>query len=271
MSNFCYIAFAFNRISLIGKDHSKLVEFISKVSFKKYLLLTGLISVGLSVVKSFKYRVNYDHSELNYPFNIENDLNLNKGVKRNVYFVANFISDLLNYVIFAIINIAIDVFMVVRLRRTLNEKLDRLKSIRKSSECKTNNNAKKSNNKNELDINEALNNAIRMVVINSGLNFFFKLLLVYIPLQNVIAAFYYKSKSYEAFDNSRFDSLMGRSYEMDLFALINESADWLYNLLIAVQFFVYLKFDKKLKDAFDFKFRSSPAVRGGFNAVVVHF
>ena len=50
MSNFLYIAFAFNQISLIGKDHPKLVEFMSKVGIKKYILVMGLISIGLSQV-----------------------------------------------------------------------------------------------------------------------------------------------------------------------------------------------------------------------------
>jgi hypothetical protein len=51
MCNFTYVAFALNRISLIGKDHNKLVKFMSDVSIKKYLGVTLFISVGLSVVK----------------------------------------------------------------------------------------------------------------------------------------------------------------------------------------------------------------------------
>lgn len=249
MSNFFYIGFAFNRISLIGKDHPKLVEIMSKVSIKKYIIVSGIISIVLSIVKSFRYQINYDHPELNYPFLIEHDLNQDRGWSRDVYFVFNFISDIFNYVIFVVGNISIDAYMVVRLRRTLGEKLDRFKSNQQKNTDKSK--KSKSKNKKEAEVDEAINNAIRMVVINSTLNFFFKLPLVIIPLQNLIVSFYFKSKSYKATFNHPLDSYIGHMSEMDLVTLVNDSSDWLFNILLAIQFFVYLKFDKKLHEAFE--------------------
>ena len=55
MCNFAYVAFALNRISLIGKDHGKLVKFISKVGIEKYIVVTLLISSLLSWIKGLKY------------------------------------------------------------------------------------------------------------------------------------------------------------------------------------------------------------------------
>lgn len=57
MNNFAYLAFAFNRVALIGKDHAKIVKYFSKLSFKKFMLVTTTISLILSVVKGFKYKV----------------------------------------------------------------------------------------------------------------------------------------------------------------------------------------------------------------------
>lgn len=57
MSNFAYMAFAFNRIALIGQNHAKIVEKLAKWKFKKYMLITGFISVILSIIKGFKYHV----------------------------------------------------------------------------------------------------------------------------------------------------------------------------------------------------------------------
>lgn len=249
MANFFYIGFAFNRVSLIGKDHPKLVEKMSKLSMNKYIIVSGIISIALSVVKGFRYQINYDHPELNYPFLIEHDLKVDRGWTRDVYFVFNFISDMLNYVIFVVANISIDAYMVVRLRKTLGEKLDRFKSNQQKNVDKSK--KSESKNKKETDITEAINNAIRMVVINSTLNLFFKLPLVIIPLQNVIVAFYYKSKSYETTVNHPLDSYMGHMSEMDLVTLVNESSDWLFSILLAIQFFVNLEFDKKIKEAFE--------------------
>lgn len=44
---------------------------------------------------------------------------------------------------------------------------------------------------------DSMNNAIRMVVINSALNFFFKLPQALIPLEMTVAAFYYQRKSFK--------------------------------------------------------------------------
>lgn len=57
MSNFAYFAFAFNRMALLGNDNVKFVKNITEMNFKKYMIVTGLISTSLSVVKGFKYQV----------------------------------------------------------------------------------------------------------------------------------------------------------------------------------------------------------------------
>lgn len=263
MSNFCYIAFAFSRISLIGKEHSKLVEYISKASLKKYILVTSLISVGLSIVKGFKYQINYIHSERDYPFLIENDLDQTGGKwTKNLYNVVNFVSDILNYVIFVVVNIIIDIYMVSRLRKTLHEKLDRL-MLNHENDVSQQKNSCKMNKKKEREIKEAINNAIRMVFVNSALNFYLKLPLVYIPLHNVIYTFYYSKTKSHGFDtllatsdNFGFDTYFRHMTQMDLITLVSDFADWLLGVLIFIQFFVFLKFDKKLKEAFEKLFTS---------------
>ena len=57
MNNFAYIAFAFNRIALLGKNHPKLIEYISEIRWKKYIIVTSIISVAFSVVKGFKFKL----------------------------------------------------------------------------------------------------------------------------------------------------------------------------------------------------------------------
>ena len=59
MLNFSYVAFALNRIVTIKKDQNKLVKFVFEMSIKVYFGLTLIISVVLSVIKFFKYEVNY--------------------------------------------------------------------------------------------------------------------------------------------------------------------------------------------------------------------
>lgn len=86
ISNFFYVAFAFNRLSLIDKDHGKLVQFISGVSFKKYVSLKVFISLALSSIKVFKYRVNYETVEKEYPIRYEENIWIISNSKlRNAY------------------------------------------------------------------------------------------------------------------------------------------------------------------------------------------
>lgn len=250
MSNFCYVAFAINRISLIGKDQNKLVEFVSQVKIKNYLVVTGIISVCLSIVKAFKYQINYDHSELNYPYLIESDLYENRGWTRDVYFGANLISDMFNYLFFVLVNISFDFVMLVRLRKTLKEKLDRFVDVPNQEKMINDRRPSRIKSKKLAEVNQAINNAVRMVIFNSAVNFLFKLPLVFIPLQNVIAAFYFKSHTYENHLDLRFDNYIKDLTASDMITLVAEWSEFLFNFLISIQIFIYLKFDLKLKEAF---------------------
>lgn len=122
MINFAYVAFAFNRIALIGRDHPKLVKFLAETKIKWYVFVTTLISLALSVVKGFKYRVNYHYSEMNYPYNFDRDFWYHKTSGAVVYLFFNMICDILNYNVFVLVNMSIDIYMLVRLQQTLEEK-----------------------------------------------------------------------------------------------------------------------------------------------------
>lgn len=243
-SNFAYVAFALNRIALIGTSggHGKLVEKVSKASVRKYLAITCLISLGLSVVKSFKYRVNYEHEERNYPFSIEAHLWVTTTLFQNVFFVVNTISDLLNYFVFLFLHLAIDVYMLVRLRATLNEKLARF-----GANSAATNNQQAAAARKQQEILEAKSNATRMVVINSTLNILFKLPLTLMPTINLVTAYIYihrKRTGASVEDINRFTSNMFRTGCM---YLITDVSDWLLTILVSVQFFIYVRFDKKMR------------------------
>ena len=71
MCNFTYVAFALNRISLIGREHGKIVTFMSELGVKKYIGISIFISCLFSWIKGFKYKANYLYSQLNYPMSVE--------------------------------------------------------------------------------------------------------------------------------------------------------------------------------------------------------
>ena len=187
MCNFAYLAFSLNRISLIGKDHGSIVNFFSKVSPVKYTIVTSFISLCLSIVKAFRYKVNYDHSELSYPIENEADIWLHHGWDKDLYFISNLICDLLNYIVFVTIHIGIDIYMVVKLRNTLTEK------------------SEKFSNKTNIDVNEVVNKAIKMVVLNTAFSIFFKIPITFMSIVNVFEEFNSKfawfTKAFPKFEN----------------------------------------------------------------------
>lgn len=191
--------------------------------------------------KNYLNKVNYDHSELPYPFSIEEDIKFTRSLLKDIYFVSNIISDLINYVVFVLINLSIDIFMLVCLRSTLNEKLKRFNEMKMDT--------KKISQK-EIEMRESMNNAIRMVILNSALNFFSKLPLAFIPMANTIATFYYKTNYYQE-GNWGLHMLLWKMRANGFYYLLPDFADFLYTILISTQLFVFAKFDRKIKTGLD--------------------
>jgi len=251
MCNFAYIAFSFNRISLLGKDHGRIVTFFSKVGVIKYTCVCLFISIVLSAIKYFKYDINYNQPDLKYPVPKESDMynhifrnnKIQSVIFNDVYFIINSITDLINYVLFVILCFVIDVCMVFQLRKVLNEKTKTTETL--SVQVST----KKTKNK-KPETEEAISKAIKMVVINTTIALFFKLPLSFLPVINVIANYFYKNENNrlkgEAF--SEFHFIL---YEAGFHELIPDLSDFLYNLAISIQFLIYYHFDKKFKTGFN--------------------
>ena len=246
MCNFTYVAFALNRISLIGKDHGKIVTFMSEFGVKKYIGITVFISAIFSWIKGFKYKVNYFYPDSNFPMSNEIDImsiwfKLNKkntsSVFDDFYFAFNSISDLVNYLVFVVICMIIDICMVVQLRRTLEEKAKKSESI----------NQKQNQNNKKAEFEEAVNKAIKMVVLNSAIGIFFKLPVCFIPLLNVFAQNFYKTGNNLYFSFTLFYSML---FDSDFYVLIKDMSHFLFTLSLSIQLFIYNRFDKKFQTGF---------------------
>ena len=237
MCNFTYIAFSLNRISLIGKDHGKLVTFMSEIGIKKYIGITFLISCSLSWIKGFKYEVNYFYPNSNFPISNELDIiqtSLAPHRFDDFYFIFNSITDLVNYLVFVVICIVVDICMVVQLRRTLEEKLKKSASL--------NQNLKNENKKAENE--EAVNKAIKMVVLNSLIGIFFKLPVFFIPLVNICAQFHFNNWDYYQ-SHTSFGSFYTILLDSGFYFLIQDMSKFFFTLSLAIQMFIYKRFDKK--------------------------
>ena len=244
MNNFVYIAFSLCRIALIGKDHNKLVKFIAEVGITKYTIVSLIISLIFSVVKYFSYKINYGFESFSYPIEYDYQSVIAKGSR--IYFIINFSSDLLNYIVFLLVHLAIDIGMVRKLRETLNEKLE------KSKEYST----KEQNDKRKSENESVINNAIFMVILNTVVGILLKLptciyslIFMYYNIYKInylnywIHAGFGRFFKYVCLDSSFCDA-------------ISVIANFLYLLYISIQFFFYKRFDKKFKNSFEKRFYS---------------
>lgn len=244
--NFFYITFAMSRIKLIGKDHTKLVEFMSKVDFKKYTF--GVIVFGLffSWIKFFKYQINFGHDDESYPVPNDYDIlnRINSGsVIQYVYYIYNCISDLINYVVFVIVCFALDMFMVIRLRSVLAENKLRIRELFMTKEQYENKCS---------EFESSLHQGVQMVVINTAVAVLFKMPSAFLPLVNTYAQFYYK-KSMTHEDHSKFDQFFLPLVNSGFYWIVDDMARFLFCVYLTTQFFLLNRFDKNFKNATLFK------------------
>jgi hypothetical protein len=58
-SNFTYLAIQICRLSLIGKEHGRLVEKVAnQMSIKRFVIYCACLSFALSIVKYFRFQIN---------------------------------------------------------------------------------------------------------------------------------------------------------------------------------------------------------------------
>jgi hypothetical protein len=253
MNSFTYIGFAFNRISLIGKDHNKLVKFMSELGIKKYIGVTIIISIGLSINKFFKYDINIEDSFQSYPISLEYMSREEKDSENLIFYILNFISDIFNYFIFLIVNFAIDIGMIVKLKQTLKERLENFKAYSTIAQQEK----KKTDNETVLD------NAISMVILNTSINLLLKLptsfysfIYLYYGIYRQYNVVYSSDRNFERF-------IKRICIDSDFCEMLLKLSEFLYLISISIQLFFYKHYDKKFHIASKRKFGSKKSIQMG--------
>lgn len=238
MVSFSYFAFALSRIGLVGQKQIKLIRVVSEAKLWQFFVFTASLSVGLSWIKFFKYSVNWEQSDLNFPVSKEFDLltpYLSKSAFFDFYFVYNCMSDLVNYVLFVAICFVIDLVTVIKLKRVLKEKLNRLQKM----------NANKSMIMSKtIELEDAVHRNARLVVVNTIIGLLLKLPGAVMPVINAYAQFYYKVLDITV-DKPAFDQFYTFLFDTGLYFLFQDLANFFYLLSLSLQYFIYNRFDIK--------------------------
>ena len=135
-ANFTYVQFALNRLSLIGKDHGKLVTNASKLKVRQYIGRIVIPCLVLPVIKIFRYFPNSYRIEAEYPIPIGYYFKYLSSSLFFVYMSFNITFDILNYGVFLLINFIIDVNLSIKMKQAIDEKMKNKANSSKNSDNK---------------------------------------------------------------------------------------------------------------------------------------
>ena len=253
VSNFTYVAFSINRISLVvtkvNTNNKGFFERFSTLSVLKYLILSSILSFLLALIKAFRFRINNFMPIEAYPYLFfRNDLNY-YGEHKTIYqllFVFDAIYNIINYVFFAFINLVFDLILMIRMRAVLKEKMNKFKNLQDH----------KLREKKQNESDEAMRKVTLMVILNALVNFAFKIPISITSLNDL------RLLISTQFDQLGIAGLEGRDlfkfpytmkdicYLDEICWIFNNFGNFLFIVSLTINIFFYLKFDKKFNIAF---------------------
>ena len=121
-ANFTYVQFALNRLSLIGRDHGKLVTNAAKLKMRQYIWRIIIPCLVLPAIKIFRYFPNSYCIDADYPIPIGYYFKYLNSSLMFVYISVNITFDILNYFVFLVVNFIIDVNLAIKMKQTIEEK-----------------------------------------------------------------------------------------------------------------------------------------------------
>lgn len=176
MSNFTYVSFSLSRLQLIGTNQNQNQLTKKDFSIKVYVFVLILICTTLSLIKAFRYQVINFYPDQTHPviynkfyrnllFELWNGPVFNKQMRiYKLIYIFDFIYDLVNYVLFALVNLVIDGILMVKMRMVLNERIVKLEKLNHQQAEKL-----------QTESGEILRRMLKMIFLNSFVNFLFKL------------------------------------------------------------------------------------------------
>lgn len=138
LTNFVYIGFAINRLSLVGNQNGKFVTTVSKYTIWQFLIRIIAPCLVLPVVKIFNSLPNSYDFFFEYPLSSSNFYLRLSDPLLYTFLSFEFVFNFLNYAGFIVFNLVTDILLTVRLKRTLDEKKSKkiAATVRKTSESK---------------------------------------------------------------------------------------------------------------------------------------
>lgn len=231
-SNISYFLFALSRLIIINSSHQRIITQsvrISSTRKKRYgyffvFILIFFICSLLSLFKLFQYRLNVDKDyRKDFPYELRDELycNSSSGEYKCMLFSSFKIANsILNDVCMVVLNIIIDIVLIRRLHRHLEEKTSLTQIVTTDY---------------HKNIKKTKKRVNRMVFLNSCLY-----IISHLPefLTTLLLIVY----------STKIAKFCMFNFSCDL---INEEAEFFSLISISCQFFIYRVFDRNFKASFD--------------------
>lgn len=245
MSNLVYVGFALNRLSLVGKDHDMITQFVSRLSITKFLIFSTVFSIMVSIVKPLQYNIYrfvLPYPEVDVPILFTSqDLNNIENKKSKLIFIFNSVYDLINYCLFVGVNMVIDIVLLGRLRRVTKER-----------EAKFNCQSEKLRNKIKEENYKSVRDVIVLVLMNSLLNFLLKIPITITTLNDFRLEISISTQDFGITPD--FNRAYRFSFTFDKFCYLDRACrlflkfgQFLYILSLSNNLFFMKRFDKKFR------------------------
>jgi hypothetical protein len=250
MSNFSYVAFSLNRLALVGKNHNPLTKFVSEVSILGFLLFSLIVSGSFAAPKVLGYSINLTEPDIDYPFLFNQNPHQTWvfNYDETLILIFNGVYDVINYVLFIPVNLAIDIMLLVKLKQVMREK-----------EEKFNDQIDQVKEKIKRENQESEKRVLNMIILNSIVNVTLKVPITITSLNDVRLLFNIRI----IFDTpeSGFRQWYSFPYTMNYFCsydriceIFKSFGNFLYLIALSLGFFFFKYFDKRFDSAYRFIF-----------------
>ena len=233
-SNLIYIQMTLNRYMLIGKDHFKILEKVSRIRIKYYLLVSLVLSLALNSIVFFEFSINDGSSSIwddkDFP---HLSTKINVETSGDPKFFMNIIKLVFNYFLIVFVNTTLECMIVYKLRQEIKKKEKRMREMmmmgflgRAQSSEKT-----KKNKRREMK-------SILMISVNGVIN-----LLLRFPECAEIFYFSFLQISFAKFFHAQL---------IDFFPAFILISNFFFILTFSSNFFVYYFFNQKIRESMIF-------------------
>lgn len=221
------------------------------LSIKIYMTIVVIVSGGLSVVKGFRYVVNQTYPSETFPiiFYRQSLDVLHYSNSKTVYsilFITDAICDLINYVVFFAVNFVFDVLLLIKMRKTLAEKAEKIKNQVVQDE----------RTKKKLDEFEEVNRRVlKIIIVNTFFNLCCKVPLSIVSVNDLRLLV---KTPFESFLVGFGRQMFEVTYSMSVFCHSDQAClvflsfgQVIFHFSSAVNIFFYKSFDRKFSSALE--------------------